>query len=118
MRTLERLQRSAIASEVDLTRVGTLVATLLAQEAVQRQLTDFTLQLVQRGVQRGIRALFALPETAEPPSTSASQPAKPSFYERRRQAKQQQKEEEAKKKKFEPPRRAAAAVSQRVLSMT
>ena len=97
MSRLERLQRSAIASEVDLTRVGTLVATLLAQEAVQRQLTDFTLQLVQRGVQRGIRALFALPETAEPPST-ASQPTKPSFYERRRQAKQQQKEEEAKQK--------------------
>ena len=109
VRTLERLQRSAIASEVDLTRVGTLVATLLAQEAVQRQLTDFTLQLVQRGVQRGIRALFALPETAEPPSTSASQPAKPSFYERRRQAKQQQKEEEAKKKKFEPPQSSSSS---------
>ena len=108
VRTLERLQRSAIASEVDLTRVGTLVATLLAQEAVQRQLTDFTLQLVQRGVQRGIRALFALPETAEPPSTSASQPAKPSFYERRRQAKQQQKEEEA-KKKFEPPQSSSSS---------
>ena len=110
VRTLERLQRSAIASEVDLTRVGTLVATLLAQEAVQRQLTDFTLQLVQRGVQRGIRALFALPETAEPPSTSASQPAKPSFYERRRQAKQQQKEEEEEaKKKFEPPQSSSSS---------
>ena len=111
VRTLERLQRSAIASEVDLTRVGTLVATLLAQEAVQRQLTDFTLQLVQRGVQRGIRALFALPETAEPPST-ASQPTKPSFYERRRQAKQQQKEEEEAKKKFEPPQSSSSSSSQ------
>ena len=107
VRTLERLQRSAIASEVDLTRVGTLVATLLAQEAVQRQLTDFTLQLVQRAC-REESARFCAAGDSGAAQHTASQPAKPSFYERRRQAKQQQKEEEA-KKKFEPPQSSSSS---------
>ena len=74
LKVAETLQKSARTSEIDLTRVGALAATLLARESVQRQLADLTLQLVQRGVQRGIRSLFALPEMPLSPQSPQSSP--------------------------------------------
>ena len=39
-----------------------LLATLLSQEEVQQQLLDVSLQLTERGVQRGVHTLFGLAE--------------------------------------------------------
>ena len=74
IKVAETLQKSALTKSVDLTRVGALAATLLARESVQRQLADLTLQLVQRGVQRGIRSLFALPDMSPPVTSPQSSP--------------------------------------------
>ena len=38
-----------------MSRLTTLARQLLSQEALQRQFADISLQLVQRGIQRGIR---------------------------------------------------------------
>ena len=85
LRIAELLQRSARSRDVDLSRVGTLAATLLSQEAVQRQLADFTLRLVERTVYRGIRSLFSLQDAdgGEVPKARSSRPTSSDKHEGR-----------------------------------
>ena len=78
IRVLELLQRSARGGSLELSRIGALATTLLAQERVQRQLADVTLQLVERSVRRGIQSFFAMdwsnlaPPPPPPPATTAT----------------------------------------------
>ena len=55
LRVLGLAQRYFGRRDVDLSRATVLAQQLLTQEALQRQLADASLQLVQRGVTRGIR---------------------------------------------------------------
>ena len=77
LRTIELLQRTVRGhgpgGTVDLPRVTALATSVLGDEMVQRRLADLGLQLVQRGLQRGIRAVFALSEdnaAARPAATA------------------------------------------------
>ncbi|KAL3933980.1 MAG: hypothetical protein SGPRY_000041 [Prymnesium sp.] len=59
VRWLGLLQQSS-KDGADLTRVGTLLGTLLSQRKVQQQLVDISLQVVERGIMRGIRFAFGV----------------------------------------------------------
>ena len=73
LRGVELLQKAAAKGReagIDFSRVSALVASVLGEEAVQRQLADITLQLLQRGIQRGLRAVLAISEAAPPQQPS------------------------------------------------
>ena len=67
LRGVELLQKAAAKGReagIDFSRVSALIASVLGEEAVQRQLADITLQLLQRGIQRELRAVLAISEAA------------------------------------------------------
>ena len=59
LHVLSVLQRSA-ASGAELSRVSALLASLLAEPRVQQQLIELSLQLAERGIKRGIKAIFGV----------------------------------------------------------
>ena len=78
IRVLELLQRSARGGSLELSRIGALATTLLAQERVQRELADVTLQLVERSVRRGIQSFFAMDwSNLSPPPPPPRPPPRP-----------------------------------------
>ena len=59
MRVIDLIEKSVRGGQLDLPRLGTLTVSILSQERVQRQITNVSLALVERGVTRGLRAVFS-----------------------------------------------------------
>eukprot|EP00966_Prymnesium_polylepis_P010201 235145-Prymnesium_polylepis.2 len=65
LKWLTLLQQSSAAG-ADLSRIGALLSALLSQRRIQQQLLDVSLQIAERGVQRGIQTLYGLEPQPQP----------------------------------------------------